>query len=46
MTTRSAIGHQDVVFAPPVPEPSTYAMMAAGLLSMGFIARRRARLEA
>ncbi|WPB57921.1 FxDxF family PEP-CTERM protein [Xylophilus sp. GOD-11R] len=27
--------------APPVPEPETYAMLAAGLGMMGFIARRR-----
>ena len=36
-------GHQDQVFAAPVPEPSTYAMLAGGLLAMGFVARRRAR---
>ncbi|MBC8056768.1 MAG: PEP-CTERM sorting domain-containing protein [Rhizobiales bacterium] len=35
-------GHQDQVFAAPVPEPSTYALMAGGLLAMGFFARRRA----
>lgn len=34
-------GHQDQVFAAPVPEPSTYALMAGGLLAMGFFARRR-----
>ena len=39
-------GHQDVVFAAPVPEPSTYALMVAGLLSMGFIMRRRSRHRA
>ena len=37
-----SLGHQDVVFATPaVPEPSTYALMAAGLLGVGFVARRR-----
>ena len=32
-------GHQDQVFA--IPEPSTYALMAAGLMCVGFVARRR-----
>ena len=34
-------GHQDVVFATPVPEPSTYALMLAGLAGIVFVARRR-----
>ena len=34
--------HQDVVFAAPVPEPSTYALMLAGV---GFMARRRSRRD-
>lgn len=28
---------------PPVPEPQTYALMAAGLAALAFVARRRAR---
>ena len=38
-------GHQDQVFAAPVPEPSTYALLAGGLLCIGFFARRRSSLE-
>jgi PEP-CTERM motif len=34
---------QDQVFATPVPEPTTYALMAGGLLCMAFVAKRRAR---
>ena len=37
--------HQDVVFAAPVPEPSTYALMLAGLAGVGFMARRRSRRD-
>ena len=40
-TLESAV-NQDQVFATPVPEPSTYALLAGGLLAMGFVARRRA----
>ena len=32
--------HQDVIYAP-VPEPETYALMAAGLFAMGFVVRRQ-----
>lgn len=34
-------GHQDLVTA--VPEPSTYALLATGLLGIGFMSRRRAK---
>ena len=39
-------GHQDQVFAAPVPEPSTYAMLAGGLLCIGLFARRRSARQA
>ena len=39
-------GHQDQVFAAPVPEPSTYAMLAGGLLCIGSFARRRSSRQA
>jgi hypothetical protein len=32
--------HQDVIFAP-VPEPESYALLAAGLAVVGFVAKRR-----
>lgn len=35
--------HQDFLAYAPVPEPGTYALMAAGLGVMGFLARRRSR---
>jgi hypothetical protein len=34
---------QDVIFAAPVPEPTTYALLAGGLLAVGFVSRRRAQ---
>jgi hypothetical protein len=33
----------DFLYAEPVPEPSTYAMMVAGLLATGLLIRRRGR---
>ena len=35
--------HQDFLVTTPVPEPSTYALFAAGLAGIGFVARRRSR---
>ena len=35
--------NQDFLVTTPVPEPSTYALMLAGLAGVGFVARRRAR---
>jgi hypothetical protein len=37
--------NQDVVFAAPVPEPSTYALMLAGLAAVGLVARRRRQAQ-
>ena len=34
-------GHQDFLVTTPVPEPSTYALMLAGLFGIGFVVRRR-----
>ena len=45
LSIRNIKGHQDVVFAQAVPEPSTYALMAAGLMSIGFVARRRSQKQ-
>ena len=35
--------HQDLLVITQVPEPSTYALMFAGLAGIGFVARRRSR---
>ena len=34
-------GHQDFLVTTPVPEPSTNALMVAGLLGIGYVVRRR-----
>jgi hypothetical protein len=36
-----SVGLIDVQFAPPVPEPSTWAMMILGFIGIGFMAYRR-----
>lgn len=40
-TTASFDGTNITIAAAPVPEPSTYAMLVAGLAAVGFVARRR-----
>lgn len=35
-----ALGY-NISVAPPIPEPSTYALILAGLGAVGFLARRR-----
>ncbi|MDB5817887.1 MAG: hypothetical protein JWQ11_1527 [Rhizobacter sp.] len=37
----SSASHQDFLVLAPVPEPSTYALMLAGLMGVAFVARRR-----
>lgn len=39
----TATGATGAVGAPPVPEPETYALMLAGLATIGFMVRRRTR---
>ena len=45
--TANRTGFDDITFGskdpgpPPIPEPSTYALMALGLAGIGFVARRR-----
>ena len=41
LTVLSSPTHQDVVYTTPVPEPETYALMLAGLMGIGFVAKRR-----
>jgi hypothetical protein len=39
--TATSVGLIDVQFAPPVPEPSTWAMMMLGFAGLAFISYRR-----
>jgi hypothetical protein len=41
--TASSVGLIDVQFAPPVPEPSTWAMVLLGLAGVGLMAYRRSK---
>jgi hypothetical protein len=41
LSPQSEVGISGFVEQVPVPEPSTYGMLAAGLLVLGFVARRR-----
>lgn len=41
VTLGRTVGHQDVIYAAPIPEPETYALLMAGLGALGFVARRR-----
>lgn len=44
--SESSLKNEKLAIATPVPEPSTYALMLAGLAGLGFVAmRRRRRLE-
>ena len=46
LTVAVAGGTPTFLPSAPIPEPETYAMMLAGLGLMGFVARRRKRIEA
>lgn len=45
LTRWTNAGNQDVLQAAPVPEPETYALMAAGLAMVGAIVRRRSKTQ-